>query len=60
MIKPLISLYHWVTFLWLTIFVAFYGHTYIKNKDHALPLQKVIMLIPFIKIIETMSEGSYV
>ena len=60
LLKPLIPIYQTVTVLWLIFFGIFYLHTYIYNKANILPLQRVIIIVPFIKIAETLTEGIYV
>lgn len=46
--------------VWLLIFGAFYAHTYYFNNANILPLQRVVVVIPFLKLFETVAEGIYV
>jgi hypothetical protein len=60
LIQPIIPVYQMASMVWLLIFGTFYAHTYYFNNANILPLQRVVVVIPFLKLFETVAEGIYV
>lgn len=58
-LEPLINSYIFVALSWLAILTVYWIHTFIIMKQHSMTLQRTLMLIPSIKLAESLINALY-
>lgn len=53
-LEPLINSYIFVAISWLAVLIVFWIHTFITMKQYSMTLQRTLMLVPSIKLAETL------
>jgi hypothetical protein len=58
-LAPIVPSYILLTISWVSIIIGYWIHTYVVHKAHSLYLQRSLIIIPLIKIFETLINGLY-
>jgi hypothetical protein len=58
-LEPLSSIYTILSLGWLSILILYWLHTFILMKQHTMTLQRVLMLLPSIKLAEILITALY-
>ena len=59
LLSPIIPTYIILTLVWIAILICFWVHTFVVNKQFVLYLQRSLVIIPVIKIFETLVQGLF-
>lgn len=58
-LEPLINSYIVVAMCWLAVLIVYWIHTFIIMKQHSMTLQRTLMLIPSIKLAESLINALF-
>jgi hypothetical protein len=58
-LEPLINSYIVVALTWLALLIAYWFHTFILMKQHSMTLQRTLLLIPSVKLAESLINALY-
>ena len=58
-LEPLINSYLVVALSWLAVMILYWIHTFIIMKEHSMTIQRTLLLIPLIKLAESMINALF-